>query len=163
MNFYENAEDMVDELYRLYPEMDSYNTQERTEAASQLLTDFGFASQAYNEAHNHATYLCLFSPVKVCRYQYIQTIIILITHHMPRHWYRCKKISILYFQTFGFDWKAHVVLRVSVPTVVPSVWVLGQRIPHWRLLHGVWGTVLEDAQGHDHKRGVGRQWRNNDA
>ena len=60
MNFYENADDMVDELYRLYPEMDSFNTQERTEAASQLLTDFGFASQAYNEAHNHATYLLSF-------------------------------------------------------------------------------------------------------
>ena len=55
MNFYDNAEDLVDELYRLYPEMDSYNTQERTEAASQMLTDFAFGSQAYNEAKHHAT------------------------------------------------------------------------------------------------------------
>ena len=60
MNFYDNAEEMVDELYRLYPDMDSYNTQERTEAASQLLTDFAFGSQAYNEAQHHATYMSFF-------------------------------------------------------------------------------------------------------
>ena len=83
MNVYENADDMVDELYRLYPEMDSYNTQERTEAASQFLTDLAFASQAYNEAQHHATYFCLFSLAAVCCYQYVHTIIILITHHMP--------------------------------------------------------------------------------
>ena len=83
MNVYENADYMVDELYRLYPEMDSYNTQERTEAASQVLTDLAFASQAYNEAQHHATYFCLFQLAAVCCYQYVHSIIILITHHMP--------------------------------------------------------------------------------
>ena len=53
MNFYDNAEEMVDELYNLYPEMDSLNTHERTLAASQMLTDFAFGSWAYYEAHHH--------------------------------------------------------------------------------------------------------------
>ena len=59
MNFFENPDDLVDQLYSWYPEMDGFNTQERTEAASHLITDFLFASQAYNEAHNHAQYFTI--------------------------------------------------------------------------------------------------------
>ena len=56
MNIYDNAEDLVDELFNQYPEMDSFNTHERTVAASQMLIDFAFGSQAYYEAHQHAMY-----------------------------------------------------------------------------------------------------------
>lgn len=54
MGFFDNADDLVDELFAQYPDMDSSNTHERTVAASNLLTDFVFGSQAYNEAHHHA-------------------------------------------------------------------------------------------------------------
>ncbi len=65
MNVYDNPDELVDVLFEKYPAMTSSSTQERTEAAGQLFTDFLFASGAYNEAHNHALYAntsCLLFP-----------------------------------------------------------------------------------------------------
>ncbi len=56
MNYYDNAVEVVDSIYSQYPEMDDLNTEVRTKAASQMLTDFVFGSQAYSEAKHHARY-----------------------------------------------------------------------------------------------------------